>query len=192
MNSLFLWSFENKKDIIFFSKYYTPKVEIKYFNGLIARKSFFDVPVKNKEETYKKVIELSNNNGYTTGNLLDYKYLSKHYKLIAIDLSKQVELENLDLKQQINSISKLQDDRATMFFIIEKRVFTKFCEYHIKWKHKRLKTCGMIEVIKNLNLLQSDMSEIVLNLKQKLLYQVFVIILMHLFQLREIYSKCRK
>ena len=33
VNSLFLWSFENKKDIIFFSKYYTPKVEIKYFNG---------------------------------------------------------------------------------------------------------------------------------------------------------------
>ena len=141
MNRLFVWSFENKEDIIFFSKYYTPKVEIKYFNGLIARKSFFDVPVKSKEETYKKVIELSNNNGYTTGNLLDYEYLSKHYKPIAIDLSKQVELENLDLKQQINSLSKLQDDRATMFFIIEKRVFTKFCEYHIKWKHKRLKTC---------------------------------------------------
>ena len=50
----------------------------------------------------------------------------------------------------------------------------------------------MIEVMKNLNLIQSDMSEIVLNLKQKVLYQVFLIILMHLFQLREIYSKSRK
>ena len=50
----------------------------------------------------------------------------------------------------------------------------------------------MIEVMKNLNLIQSDMSEIVLNLKQKVLYQVFLIILMHLFQLWEIYSKCRK
>ena len=29
---------------------------------------------------------------YTTGNLLDYQYFSKHYKLIAIDLRKQIEL----------------------------------------------------------------------------------------------------
>ena len=52
--------------------------------------------------------------------LLDYEYLSKHFKLIAIDLSKQIELEKADLKQQINFISKYEDDRATMFFIIEK------------------------------------------------------------------------
>ena len=78
------------------------------------------MPLKNKEKTYKKVIELSNNNDYITGNLLDYEYLSKHDELTAIDLSKQVELENLDLKQEINFISKPEDDGATMFFIIEK------------------------------------------------------------------------
>ena len=89
-------------------------------NGLIARKRCFGVPLKNKEKTYKKVIELSNNNDYITGNLLGYEYLSKHDKLTAIDLSKQVELENLDLKQEINFISKPEDDGATMFFIIEK------------------------------------------------------------------------
>ena len=42
------------------------------------------------------------NNDYTTRELLDYEYFSKHYKLIAIDLSKQIKLENPDLKQQIN------------------------------------------------------------------------------------------
>ena len=42
------------------------------------------------------------NNDYTTGNLLDYEYFSKHFKLIAIDLGKQIELENLNLKQQFN------------------------------------------------------------------------------------------
>ena len=52
--------------------------------------------------------------------LLDYEYFSKHFKLIAIDLSKQIELEKADLQQQINFISKYEDDRATMFFIIEK------------------------------------------------------------------------
>ena len=76
--------------------------------------------IKNKEETYEKIIEISKNSDYTTGNLLDYEYFSNHYRLIAIYLSKQIELENLDLKQQINFIGKLEDNSATMFFIIEK------------------------------------------------------------------------
>ena len=49
----------------------------------------------------------SKNNDYTTVNLLDYGYFSKHYKLIAIDSMKQIELENSDLKQQINFFGKL-------------------------------------------------------------------------------------
>ena len=75
--------------------------------------------LKNKEETYEAIIELIRNSDYTTGNLLDYEYFSEHYKLIAVDLSKQIELENLDLKQQINFIGRLQQN-ATVFFIIEK------------------------------------------------------------------------
>ena len=42
---------------------------------------------------------MSKNNDYTTGNLLGHEYFSKHYKLITIELSKQIELENLDLKR---------------------------------------------------------------------------------------------
>ena len=64
---------------------------------------------------------------YTTGNLLDYEYFSKHYKLIATDLSKQIELENPDLKQQINLIGRLaRSEGATMFFIIERSEETTF------------------------------------------------------------------
>ena len=100
VNRLFVLSFENEEDRTSFSKYYVPKVEIKDFNVLIDGKSFFDVPVKNKEEAYEKIMSISKNNDYTTGNLLDYEYFSKHYKLIAIDLSKQIELESPDLKQQ--------------------------------------------------------------------------------------------
>ena len=120
-NRLFVLSFENEEDGTSFSKYYTPNVEIKDFNVLIDGKSFFDVPIKNKEETYEKIIEMNKNNDYTTGNLLDYDYFSKHYKLIAVDLSKQIELEISDLKQQINFLCKLEEDSgATIFFIIEK------------------------------------------------------------------------
>ena len=91
VNILFVLSFENEEDRTSFSKYYVPKVEIKDFNVLIDGKSFFDVPVKNKEEAYEKIMSISKNNDYTTGNLLDYEYFSEHYKLIAIDLNKQIE-----------------------------------------------------------------------------------------------------
>ena len=64
-------------------------------------KIFSDVPVKHKKEAYEKIIEISKNSDYTTSNLLDYEYFSEHCKLIGIDLSKQIELENPNLKQQI-------------------------------------------------------------------------------------------
>ena len=131
VNRIFVLSFKNEsenenEDVrTSFRKYYVPKFEIKDFNVLIDGKPFFDIPVKNKEETYEQIIELSRNNDYTTGNLLEYECFSKHYKLITIDLSKQIELENLDLKQQINFIGRLKED-ATMFFIIKKKEETTF------------------------------------------------------------------
>ena len=93
---------------------------------LINGKSFFDVPVKSKEATYEKIMSITKKNNYITRNFLDYEYFSKHYKLIAIDLSKETELENPNLKQKINFISKLEDDSPTMFFIIEKSEKTTF------------------------------------------------------------------
>ena len=120
VNRLFVLSFENEEDRTSFSNYYVPKVEIKDFNVLVDGKIFFDVPVKYKEEAYEKIMSISKNNDYTTGNLLDYEYLSKHCKLIAKDLSKQIQLENPDLRQQVNFIGNVEDNKATMFFIIEK------------------------------------------------------------------------
>ena len=89
-------------------------------------KFFLMCQQKTKKKTYKSITEISKINDYTTGNLLGYKYFSKHYKLIAIDLSKQTELENPDLKQQINFIDKLEEDEATIFFVIKKSEETTF------------------------------------------------------------------
>ena len=72
VNRLFVLSFENEENRTSFSKYYRPSVEIKEFNVLIDDKRFFGVPIKDKEERYKKIIEMSKNNDYTTGNLLDF------------------------------------------------------------------------------------------------------------------------
>ena len=93
---LFVLSFPNEDDRTSFSKYYMPIVEIKDYNVIIDEKTFFEMPIGNKEETYEKIIEMSKNSNCTTGNLLDYNYFKEHYKLIAIDLSKQTELENND------------------------------------------------------------------------------------------------
>ena len=60
---------------------------------MINGKPFFAIPVKNKEKAYEAIIEMAKNSDYTTGSLLDYEYFKDHYKLIAIDLSKQIELK---------------------------------------------------------------------------------------------------
>ena len=43
-----------------------------------------------------------------------------------MDLGKHIQLENPDLKEQINFIGKLKDDKAKMFFFIEKSKETTF------------------------------------------------------------------
>ena len=63
---------------------------------MIDGNSFFDMLLKNEEETYEQ-IEMRRNNDYSTGNLLDPEYFLNHYRLIATDLSNQNELENPDV-----------------------------------------------------------------------------------------------
>ena len=74
------------------------------------------MPVKNKEEAYEKVIDMSNNNYYTTGNLLDFADFKKHYKLIATDLSQPTKLNEA---QKISFTGRLSNILgAIMLFII--------------------------------------------------------------------------
>ena len=124
LNRLFFLANQNADDGQSFSTFYLPGVMIKDFNVIIDKLAFFDLPIKTEEEAYKKLIDISLNNEYTTGNLLDYDYFKKYYKLIAIDLSKQHVLqENKDLIQQINFIGRLEA-AANVFIIIEKREHT--------------------------------------------------------------------
>ena len=75
INRLFVRSFKDGDDDSArssFDEYYMPLVEFKYFKALIDNKPFFYQPLKNKQEAYEKLLEMSRNNGYTTGKLLDY------------------------------------------------------------------------------------------------------------------------
>ena len=89
VNRLFVLLFENEVDRTSYEKYYVPI-----------------------EEVYEAIIEMCKNNDYTTGSLSDCECFSKHYELIAINLSKQIELENPDLKQQINFIGRLEQTKV--------------------------------------------------------------------------------
>ena len=139
VHRLFVLAFENDEQRTSNKRYYLPNVEIKYENVMIDGKNFFDQPVKNNEVTYENIRKIATGQGddYTTGCLLDYSYFKDHYKMIAIDLSKQQALDaDPRAIQQINFTENL--DRAgntRIYFILEevKETVLEFCECVIEY-----------------------------------------------------------
>ena len=127
INRLFVLSFKSGDDDPTrdsFDEYYMPLVEIKDFNALIDNKPpFFDQPVKNKHESYEKLIEMSINNDYATGNLLVYLHHQNYYKLIVTDLSIQT---NASIPQQINFTGKLKEDECFSSLKSSRKLFQTF------------------------------------------------------------------
>ena len=122
INRLFVLAFEND-DRISDDDYYLSIVEIKDYNIVINGENFFDQTIKNNKVTYDNIRKIATGPGddYTTGCLLDYPYFIDTYKMIAVDLSKQQELD-VDPRaiQQINFTANL--DRAgntRVYFILE-------------------------------------------------------------------------
>ena len=105
---------------------------------MIDGKNVFDQPLKNDEVTYEIIRKIATGQGddYATGCLLDYIYFKNHYKMIAVDLSKQQALDaNPKEIQQINFTSNLERAGNTRFyFILEeaKETVIEFSEGTIK------------------------------------------------------------
>ena len=76
-------------------KYYLPRSNLNKYNVIIDGRNFYDNPIESNIERYRelKKVMIGKGEDYTTGSLLDYDYFKKHYKLIAVDLSKQKELD---------------------------------------------------------------------------------------------------
>ena len=72
VNRLFVLEYQNNDNRQSYSEFYLPRVMIKDYNVIIDKLAFFDLPIKTEEEAYEKIIDISRNNEYTTGNLLDY------------------------------------------------------------------------------------------------------------------------
>ena len=77
-------------------KYYLPRIDLNKYNVIINGRNFYDNPIENNTEKYRKLrkVMIGKGEDYTTGSLLDFNYFTKHYKLVVIDLSKQKELTN--------------------------------------------------------------------------------------------------
>ena len=68
-------------------KYYLLKGIIRNYNVIIDEKNFDDQPIDSDIKRYKEIKNL------TTLCLLDYHCIKNHYRLIAVDLSQQKELD---------------------------------------------------------------------------------------------------
>ena len=104
-----------------------PKVIIKNYNVIANRKNFFDQAIDSDIKRYEGIRKLitAQDKDYTTGCLLDYDYIKNHYRLIAVDLSWQKELD-ADLKeiQEIEFVGQLKNadiantDGAQYMFVL--------------------------------------------------------------------------
>ena len=72
VNRLFVLAYQVDANRQSFSQFYLPRAMVKDYNIIIDKLAFFDLPIKNEEEAYEKIIDISRNNEYTTSNLLDY------------------------------------------------------------------------------------------------------------------------
>ena len=116
MNRLFVLAFNdvnndaNRVQRDSHRKYFLPRVYITNYNVLIDARNFYDQPINDQIKNYDEIRKIATGKGddHTTGCLLDYQYFKDHYQLIAVDLSKQKELDaDPRAIQQIEFFGKL-------------------------------------------------------------------------------------
>ena len=101
MNRLFVLAFDNTENSVnkverdSHRKYFLPRVNITSYNVLIDGRNCYDQNTSDQIRKYDQVRKITTgfDDDYTTGCLLDRYYPLKHYQLIAVDLSKQKELD---------------------------------------------------------------------------------------------------
>ena len=103
-------------------KYYLPRIDLKKYNVIIDGRNFYDNPIESDIEKYRelKKVMIGKGEDYTTGSLLDYNYFNKHYKLVAVDLSKQKELDPDPRAIQQIEFKYMLETNSTIYWVLEK------------------------------------------------------------------------
>ena len=117
-------------------KYYLPRIELNKYNVIIGERNFYDNPIENNIEKYRelKKVMIGKGEDYTTGSLLDFNYFDKHYKLVAVDLSKQKELHADPRAIQQIEFKYMIGTSSIIYWILEKSKETilEFCKGTVK------------------------------------------------------------
>ena len=103
-------------------KYYLPRINLKKYNLIIDGRNFYDNPIESDIEKCRqlKKVMIGKGEDYTTGSLLDYNYFDKHYKLVAVDLSKQKELDAGPRAIQQIEFKYMLETNSTIYWVLEK------------------------------------------------------------------------
>ena len=103
-------------------KYYLPRIDLEKHNVIIDGRNFYDNPIESDIEKYRelKKVMIRKGEDYTTGSLLDFNYFKKHYKLIAVDLSKQKELDADPRAIQQIEFKYMLGTNSTIYWVHEK------------------------------------------------------------------------
>ena len=117
-------------------KYYLPRISLNKYNVIIDGRNFYDNPIESDTEKYRelKKVMIGKGEDYTTGSLLDYNYFDKHYKLVAVDLSKQKELDADPRAIQQIEFKYMLGTNSTIYWVLEKSKETilEFCKGTVK------------------------------------------------------------
>ena len=94
---------------------------------IINRNNFYDKATDSDVKRYEEIRKLTTEQGedYTTGCLLDYDYIKNHYRLVAVDLSRQKELgsnpkaiQKIEYVGQSKNVDGINADGIQSMFIL--------------------------------------------------------------------------
>ena len=103
-------------------KHYLPRIDLKKYNVIIDGRNFYDNQIESDIGKYRelKKVMIGKGEDYTTGSLLDYDYFNKHYKLVAVDLSKKKELDADPRAIQQIEFKYMLETNSTIYWVLEK------------------------------------------------------------------------
>ena len=102
--------------------YYLPRNDLNKYNVIIDGRNFYHNPIESHIEKCRELKKVMTGKGEddTTGSLLDYNYFKKHYKLVAVDLSKQKELDADPRVIQQIEFKYMLATNSTIYWVLEK------------------------------------------------------------------------
>ena len=103
-------------------KYYLPRIDLEKYNFIIDGRNFYDNPIESDIEKYRKLkkVMIGKGEDYATESFLDFNYFDKHYKLVAVDLSKQNELDADPRAIQQIEFKYMLGTNSTIYWVLEK------------------------------------------------------------------------